>query len=344
MRTRIRGFALAEALIAVMVGGTAVVAIGHLIKSANTGASAGQQQTLEAASAALLGFASAHAYLPEAEDGWLPTSLGGSVDGNRVRYFVAPALKTVASTRYNPHGLVPATKATPGLDFCQRLAQVGSDELLAIGTDADAARVAAALEYSSSAPTANEPSGVALPGSDLARSREAEGRFSRGISPAELFSALSCADRLARVAAAAKYQWAMADMVELARANTQHRRVDLQVAQAQMDESALGLAQLIVALGILTVDEAELITNNAGKKPYQDYAMFAIALSIYLSGQAQTVATIALVTETLNKWPALQQKLSAAIADADARQKVVERAFDDAKRELAYFAELGLTP
>lgn len=345
MKEKNTGFALVDALVAVMVGGAIVAAISQWLRPDGMhGDQTQQRRILEQAHATLTGYASANARLPTSDDGWLPSALAPSGGGNRIRYYVAPALTSIPASHYTPHGLVSDAKASPGLDFCLKLAQAGKGELLDLGSGADSVSVAVVLEYSSSAATGSSVADVALPGTELAHAREVQGRFSRGISPTELFTALGCPDRIARTASATKYRWALLDMFELAKANTQHKRVDLQVAQAQMDESALGLAQLLVTQAILVVDEAELVLGHGGKKPYDDEAIFAAAVLIYASSQAQLATTIALVVQTLDKWPALQATLVAAINDAQTKEGIVALALEDTERELNHYLALGLTP
>lgn len=279
MKSRSGGFTLAETVIAVLVGGAVLVGAGQLMKPAGTSGSGGQhRQVLDSATSGLAGLVSATSHLPEAEDGWLPSSLGGN---GRVRYFVAPAFTRSAEVRYNPHGLVPAEPETQGLDFCLHLAQARPDELLEMGSGSDMVRVVAMLEYSSSSPLANSPSEVALPGSALARAREAEGRYSRGIAPAEIFTALSCPDRLARMAAATNYLWAAEDILELAKANAEHMRVGKKVFDAQMDEAWLGYVQMYAGAALLAMDFANMALSHGGLKPYVDEVFYLVNVGLY---------------------------------------------------------------
>jgi len=341
-----RGLTLPEMLIVLLVAGVAIVVAAQLTsRSANQSAAGQDEALLDRAQDALLGYARVHLHLPAPQDDGLPDSISANLGSNRIRYFTSPALTTVPRDRYDPHGLLGRTAASEanGLDLCLRLAHLADGDLIPFGTGASAPQVAVVLEYSSAGPTAKASQEVALPGTSLAASRWQQGRVSRGLGVGELFAALNCADRVSRTAAAAKYQWAMQDMLRLAQANTALKRYDLEVALAQHAASEVGRAQMVLGQVLGAMDFANYQLGFLGSLPKADYAGWAIDSSVMAGSMAVNAIRLALINETLDHWPDAKAGLDAAIDLAVTQETAVGQALADARNEHLNFQRLGFT-
>lgn len=348
-KDRLRGASLTELLILVMVAGVLTAVVGKLVTTVGNAPDEGQpERTLQASVNSLVGYTMVNAHLPPAEDNWLPADLSGSIEGNRVRYFVAPALTQLATDRFNPHGLIPApTGNSAGLDFCKGLMKINPGSLLQMGSGSETIPVVAILEYVTSGKSAESVADVALPGTPLAITRAVDKRVSRGVSALELFDALGCTQRISRTAAAAKYQWAMLDALDLAKENTMYRENDLKAFAAGSAQAELSLAQLAVSMALLAMDYANLEAGHLAKMPssaINEIILFRASMAWFVSAIANLGVQIDLVKKSIDQRPALAEKLQLTASQAKTNQDKVDAALADAKSELAYYAKLGLTP
>ncbi|WP_304306205.1 prepilin-type N-terminal cleavage/methylation domain-containing protein [Pseudacidovorax intermedius] len=339
------GFSLLELVIVLLITGVAVVVAARLIQSTTGAANADRENVgLQSAYRALVGFARANARLPASDGGWAPAQLSGNARGNRLRYHVAAAVTQPPSVVFSPSANFAIN--SPGLNFCLSLTRLSASSLIAAGQGGPAIPVLALMEHSSSGPTATSPGDVALPGSSAAALRSTQGRAARGISAAELFSALGCGDRLSRVAAAAKYVDVATDLLQLAKLNTAHWRNAITAGNARNTNAVLSGSRLNDWLWLLIVDAANLEVMHMGKLPWSlaNEVPHLAVVAGYASSIAQVVLQADLVREQISRWSDTDlPALNASLAQAQAEEANYAAALEDAKRELARLAALGLT-
>lgn len=341
-KSRDIGWTLVEIMITLIVAGVAITVASRLLAGSSAQSTAQQStRSLEDAKYALVGYLRANLHLPAPHDGWLPGSLSSNLFGNRIRYFVAQALTEVPTDRFNPHGLMEPGGPN-GLDLCRKIAQTRDADLLQLAQGPDAQQVAVVLEYSSSGQASSSSTQVAMPGTPEAARREQRGTYSRAIGIGELFAELQCPERIGRSAAAAKYVWAMQDMVDLAKSNTTLKEYDLDVGQAEAHASELGLAQLIMTMTLLTMDHVNTTDSLLSKLPKAPWGQLAFYNANFVATEASVAIALQHVQESVNQWPATQAAMKLAIDTAKAKQAIVEAAFADSRKELRAFQLLGL--
>lgn len=344
-RRHAQGFSMLELVVVLVVLGVVMVALGRAIQTTSRTADAdADNMGLQAAYEALIGFAAANARLPAADSGWAPRALGGA-RGNRLRYFVAASFTQPPAAVYNPSAQQAIN--SPGLNFCLSLARAADASLLPMGQGASTVRVLAVLDYGSAGSAPATVADVAVPGSAGAAARGVQGRTAIAISAPELFSALSCGERLARVAAAGKYADVAADLLLLARLNVQHWQNAIEAGDASNANRALATGRLDQWLWLLIADAANLTLMHIGKLPWSLPAAPAYlgVLAGYGSSIAQVILQGDLFRDEMRTWTDVDRHAALAALDgAKAQLSAYEAALTNARQEMARLAALGLAP
>lgn len=343
-RSREGGISLIEMIIVVTIAGMALVIAMQLVRIIAATSSKSDDVGLQGAYEALVGFAGSRAMLPPSDGGWLPQALTGNARGNRLRYHVASAMTQPPSVVFSPSSNVAIN--SPGLNFCLSLAQIGPDVQLKVGSNGMSVPALAVLEYSSSGATADSASGVALPGSADAAMHGVQGRIARAVSAPELFSALDCAERLSRTAAAARYVDISTDLLALAKLNTQHWKNAILRGYSGYTNAMVSASRLSSWEALIYADMIILGVEHFGRMPWTlpGLAAYTGAVIGYTSTLIQIHAQQDLVSRNIDDWsnkdfPSLTLELARAVA-AEASYSA---ALDDSKEELLRFAALGLS-
>ncbi len=344
-RRHAQGFSLLELVVVLVILGVVMVAIGRAIQTTSRTADAdADNMGLQAAYEALIGFAAANARLPAADSGWAPRALGGA-RGNRLRYFVAATFTQPPAAVYNPSAQQAIN--SPGLNFCLSLARAADASLLPMGQGASTIRVLAVLDYGSAGSAPATVADVAVPGSAAAAARGVQGRTAIAISAPELFSALSCGERLARVAAAGKYADVAADLLLLARLNVQHWQNAIEAGDASNANRAVAVGQLENWVWLIGLEADDALAMHAGKVPWSLPSTPAILVAIagFSSSIAQSILQKDLYRAAMDDWTSVDRRAAQGSLDgARAQLAAYEAALTNAQQELARLAGLGLAP
>lgn len=301
-RTPQRGWSLVELAVALSISALLAIVLLSLIPLGTEVIDGErQQQDLDSAEQALLGYARTHGQLPAADvhDGtpWLPTKTLGLPARMRVRYLVETSLSITPGDLYSP--LLPSgsgASTVNGLDFCMRLLL---NQRSGVSVGGLGMPVAYYLAHSGVAGSDLEDAKdnwnnatATLPGLPQTGSGRHFATIAAG--PGELSSRLACPDRIARAQGSAQNTFAAYSAKEMTEFNRKFREFEIRIAELSVSQAETARDIAIYDLAQAIVDEAIAITLMAAGWPPE-----GSAIAVGIKQAAATAISIASASKAL---------------------------------------------